>query len=211
VDETEKRIVSFPSKNDIHKYLRIDEKPVIALLAGSRRSEIEHVLPQMIKVISHFPEYQFVLAGVKNIPDELYINIIGNEPVKLIKEKTYEILYASEAALVTSGTATLETALLSVPQVVCYKTDFLTALLAWMVVKVKYISLVNLIMDSEVIRELVQYNLNEKNLMTELKAILPGGTKREKLLTDYEILKEKLGSAGASGRIARDMVAELKK
>lgn len=211
VDEIEKQISSFPSKNDINKSLGIEEKPVIALLAGSRRHEVELILPAMIKMVQHFPEYQFVLAGVKNLPDELYYKIIGDEPVKLIKEKTYEILYASEAALVTSGTATLETALLGTPQVVCYKADFLTASLAWMVVKVKYISLVNLILDFEVIKELIQYKLTEKNLLTELKAILPGGTKRKKILSDYKDLKKKLGDAGASGRVARDMVSELKK
>lgn len=210
VDETEKRISSFPEKNDICKYLNIEEKPVIALLAGSRRHEIELVLPRMIKVISHFPEYQFVLAGVKNIPDELYNKIIGNAPVKLIKERTYEILYASQAALVTSGTATLEAALMGTPQVVCYKGDFFSMIIAWIVIKVKYISLVNLIMNSEVIQELIQYDLNEKNLLTELNAILPGGTKREKILNDYELLKNVLGPAGASERIAMDMVEELK-
>jgi len=210
VDETEKRISSLPARNEIWKYLGIEEKPVIAFLAGSRRHEIELILPEMIKVVSHFPGYQFVLAGVKNISDEIYNNIIGNEPVILIKEKTYEILYAAQAALVTSGTATLEAALTDTPQVVCYKGDFLSMLIAWMVIKVKYISLVNLIMDFEVIKELVQYDLKEKNLLKELKAILPGGEKREKILSDYEVLKYKLGPAGASGRIAREMVAELR-
>ncbi len=211
VDEIEKRISSFPARSDICRYLKIEEKPVIALLAGSRRHEIEHILPEMIKVIHHFPEYQFILAGVKNIPDELYLNIIGNEPVKLIKERTYEILYSAQAALVTSGTATLEAALTGTPQVVCYKGDFFTMLIAWMVVKVKYISLVNLIMNSEVITELVQYDLKEKSLLKELKAILPGGEKRETMLSDYEVLKNKLGPAGASNRIAWQMVSELKK
>jgi lipid-A-disaccharide synthase len=210
VDETEKRIASFPKKTEIGKYLELEDKPVIALLAGSRRHEVELILPAMIKMVRHFPEYQFVLAGVKNLPDELYFKIIGNEPVKLVKEKTYEILYASDASLVTSGTATLETALLGVPQVVCYKADFLTALLAWIVVKVDYISLVNLIMDFEVIKELIQYKMTEKNILRELKAILPGGTKREKILSDYEELKKILGPSGASGRVARDMVAELR-
>lgn len=209
VDETEKRIASFPSGDNINKYLEIEDKPVIAFLAGSRRHEIELTLPEMMKVIPHFPEYQFVLAGVKNIPDELYNNIIGTAPVKLIKEKTYEILYASSAALVTSGTATLEAALLDTPQVVCYKGDFFSMLIAWMVIKVKYISLVNLIMDSEIIRELVQYDLKEKNLTRELKAILPGGDKREKIMADYEALKERLGPAGASQRIADEMVREM--
>ena len=209
VDETEKRISQFPPKDDLCKNLGLEDKPVIALLAGSRRHEIEQVLPQMLKVVRHFPEYRFVLTGVKNIPDELYFQIIGNEPVKLIKEKTYEILYIAHAALVTSGTATLEAALMGTPQVVCFKGDFFSMLIAWMVIKVKFISLVNLIMDSEVIKELVQYDLKEKRLLKELKAILSGGDKREQILADYEVLKAKLGPAGASMRIAREMVKEL--
>jgi lipid-A-disaccharide synthase len=211
IDETEKRISHFPSKENMYKYLGIEDKPVIAFLAGSRRHEIELILPEMLKTIHHFPEYQFILAGVKNIPDAVYNKIIDKAPVKVIKEKTYEILYIAEAALVTSGTATLEAALHDTPQVVCYKGDFFSMLIAWMVIKVKYISLVNLIMGYEVVKELVQYDITENSLLTELKAILPGGAKREKLLSDYNLLKSKLGSAGASGRIAREMVMELKK
>ena len=210
IDETERRILKFPSKNDMFKYLGIEEKPVIALLAGSRRHEIALVLPEMLKIVKHFPGYQFILAGVKNIPDELYFKIIGNSPVRLIKERTYELLYIADAALVTSGTATLEAALHGTPQVVCYKGDFFSMLIAWMVIKVKFISLVNLILDSEVVTELVQYDLTENSLLKELKAILPGGKKRGKLLSDYELLRVELGSAGASQRIAREMVRVLK-
>jgi lipid-A-disaccharide synthase len=211
VDETENRIASFPSKDDIIKSLGLSEKPIVALLAGSRRHEIEQVLPAMMKVIHHFPEYQFVLAGVKNIPDALYQNIIKGEPVALIKEKTYEILFVAQAALVTSGTATLEAALMETPQVVCYKGDFFSMVIAWAVIKVKYISLVNLIMNREVIKELVQYDLKEESLVAELKSVLPGGSRRDSVLSDYEVLKEKLGPAGASARIAREMVEELKR
>jgi lipid-A-disaccharide synthase len=211
IDETEKRISTFPDKKNMYRNLGIEEKPLIAFLAGSRRHEIELILPEMMKTIHHFPGYQFVIAGVKNIPDDLYLKIIGKAPVKVIKEKTYEILYTADAALVTSGTATLEAALHGTPQVVCYKGDFFSMLIAWMVVKVKFISLVNLIMGSEVVKELVQYDLTEKALLEELTAILPGGAKREKLLSDYVVLKIKLGSSGASGRIAREMVRELKK
>jgi lipid-A-disaccharide synthase len=211
IDETEKRISLFPSKENMLKNLGIEDKPVIALLAGSRRHEIEIILPEMMKIVHYFPGYQFVLAGVKNIPDELYIQIIGKTPVKLIKARTYEILYIADAALVTSGTATLEAALHNTPQVVCYKGDFFSMLIAWIVVKVKYISLVNLIMGNEVVKELVQYKITERSLLKELKAILPGGDKREKLLSDYKELKIKLGSAGASGRIAREMVMELRR
>jgi len=209
VDETERRCSLFPPKEKINKYLGLDNRPVIAFLAGSRKHEIEHMLPEMIRVVRHLPEYQFVLAGVKNIPDELYYKIIGEAPVKLIKEKTYEILYSAQAAFVTSGTATLEAALSGTPQVVCFKGDFISMLIAWIVIRVKYISLVNLIMESEIVKELIQYDLKEKNLLSELKAILPGGEKREKILSDYEVLKNKLGPEGASGRIAREMVKEM--
>jgi lipid-A-disaccharide synthase len=209
VDETEKRISLFPSKGDIRKNIGIDEKPVIALLAGSRKHEIELVLPQMLKVISHFPDHHFILAGVKNISDDLYKRIIGEAPVRLIKEKTYEILHIADAALVTSGTATLEAAIMETPQVVCYKGDFFSMLIAWMVIKVKYISLVNLIMESEVIKELVQYDLTENNILKELKSILKGGDKREKILSDYQALKDRIGPSGASVRVAGEMVKEL--
>jgi lipid-A-disaccharide synthase len=210
VDETEKRISLFPSKTDIRKNNGIDEKPVIALLAGSRKHEIELVLPQMLKIIRYFPDYQFILAGVKNISDELYKKIIGNAPVKLVKEKTYEVLHIADAALVTSGTATLEAAIMGTPQVVCYKGDFFSMLIAWMVIKVKYISLVNLIMESEVIRELVQYDLTEQNLLKELKSLLQGGERRKQILADYKLLKEKIGPSGASGRVAAEMVKKIK-
>ncbi len=211
VDETEKRLSGFPSRAEMCKLLGSEGKPVIALLAGSRKHEIELVLPQMLNVVKYLPDYQFILAGVKNIPDELYNKILGDHPVKLIKEKTYEILYSSEAALVTSGTATLEAALHGAPQVVCYKGDFISMIIAWMVIKVKYISLVNLIMEREVVKELVQYDLTKDKILRELNGILKGGDKREKLLSDYEELKKKLGPAGASGRIAKEMVKELSK
>ena len=210
LDETERKIKALPGKEDIMKSLDLGNKPVISLLAGSRKSEVKQILPEMIKAVSHFPDYQFVLAGVKNLPDELYLKIIGKSPVKLIKEKTYEILSISEDALVKSGTATLETALFNVPQVVCFKGDFFSMVIAWIVIKVKYISLVNLITGYEAVKELVQYSLNEKNLVSELKVIVPGGSKREKMLNDYKKVREILGPAGASERVAADMVKTLK-
>ncbi len=209
VDETEKRIAAFPPEGDIRKELNLDNRPVIALLAGSRKHEIEMVLPQMQKVMRHFRDFQFVLAGVKNIPDELYRKIIGTSGIRLVKEKTYETLKIADAALVTSGTATLETAIIGTPQVVCYKGDFFSMIIAWIVIKVKYISLVNLIMGDEVIKELVQYDLTEKNLVRELKAILHDGDKREKMLADYKALRERIGPAGASSRVAEQMIKEL--
>ena len=211
VDEIERKKLAFTSQPDLRKSLGIDDRPVIALLAGSRSHEIKYILPEMVKVVKYFPEYQFVLAGVRNLPESLYRKIIRNIPINLITDKTYEILYLADAALVTSGTATLETALTGTPQVVCYKADFFSMLIAWMVVRVKYISLVNLIMNAEVIKELVQYDLTEKNLLRELKAIVHGGDHREKMLNNYVLLKKKLGPAGASFRIAAEMVNSLKK
>ncbi len=211
VDEIERKKLFFADKKTLRKKLNFDDRPIIALLAGSRSHEVKHVLPEMIKVVKYFPDYQFVLAGVKNLPESLYRKVIGKKPVNLIIDKTYELLYLSEAALVTSGTATLETALIGVPQVVCYKADFFSMIIAWIVIKVKYISLVNLIMSSELIRELVQYDLTEKRLLKELKAVTPGGNRRDEVLKGYQVLKEKLGPAGASSRIAGEMVRSLNK
>ncbi len=210
LDEIVRKSASFPEADKIRESLRISNKPVIALLAGSRKSEIKFVLPEMLEVVDQFPEYQFLLAGVKNIPDELYEKLIGDKKVNLIKDRTYEILHISHAALVTSGTATLETALLNIPQVVCFKGDFFSMLIAWSVIKVKYISLVNLIMGKEVVRELVQYSLNRKNLYAELKSVVDGGDKREQILAGYRELNEIIGPPGASVRVARDMVKCLR-
>jgi lipid-A-disaccharide synthase len=211
LDETERRLSSFPEKHEIKESLGLEDRKVVALLAGSRRSEVKKVLPEMIKILPLFPDYQFVLAGVKNIPDNLYQDIIKGSSLKLIKEKTYELLYVSDAALVTSGTATLETALFNVPQVVCYKGDFFSMLIAWMVIKVKYISLVNLISGDEVVKELVQYSLNKKNLVRELGYVLTGGSGRQKMLEGYRTLRNILGPSGASARVAEDMLKTLKR
>lgn len=210
VDEVESRISSMPSKNELRKTIELDDRPVIGLLAGSRRHEVESILPQMLKIIPYFPQYQFVLAGAKNLPDEIYLKIIKNKPVKLVKDRTSEVLFISDATLVASGTATLEAALFDVPQVVCYKGDFFSMIIAWMLIKVEHISLVNLIMESEVVQELLGYSLNKKRLLQGFKEIIPGGTKREKILEAYKKLKDRLGPSGASKRVAEDMVRELK-
>lgn len=211
VDEIEKQKAQLPSKEAARKQLQADDRPVIALLAGSRRHEVEKILPHMLNVIKHFPDHQFILAGVKNIPDEFYKKVMGSRQVRLVRERAYEVLSIADAAIVKSGTSTLETALLGVPQVVVYRGDFVSMLIAWMVIRVKYISLVNLIMDSEIVRELLQYKVNEKNLKRELEAILPGGNKRDKIIAGYRALEEKLGPSGASARVATEMVKELKR
>jgi lipid-A-disaccharide synthase len=210
VDEIERRYDSLPEKSEIIKSLGLADKPVIGLLAGSRKHEVRSILPQMISVVSDFPEYQFVIAGVRNLPGNLYNDIIGDTPVRLLTDKTYEVLKVADAALVASGTATLETALFNIPQVVCYKGDFLSMLLAWLMIKVRYISLVNLILDKEAVKELLGYSLNKRNLVKQLTDILPGGEKRIQIFNDYRIIRDKLGSSGASERIAVEMIKELK-
>lgn len=209
LDEVELRAVNLQDKNSIRASLQLDGRPVVALLAGSRRQEVESILPQMIKVISSFSDYQFVLAGVKNLPSDLYVKIIGDADIKLVTDKTYEVLSIASAALVASGTATLETALLNTPQVVCYKGDFISMLIGWMVIKVKYISLVNLVMDKEVVKEVLGYLVTGPRLSAELAKVLPGGESHSRMLSDYSRLREILGPAGASERIAHVIVSEL--
>jgi lipid-A-disaccharide synthase len=181
------------------------------MLAGSRKDEVRHILPQMIKASGKISGYQFVLAGVHNLPAELYEKIIGDEKVKLITDKTYELLRISEAAMVKSGTSTLEAALMGTPQVVCYSGDAISFEIAKRLVKLKFISLVNLIMDREVVKELLQDQLTPENIISELKKILVGGSERERMISAYMELSDLLGPAGASERIACEMVKLLKK
>jgi lipid-A-disaccharide synthase len=187
-----------------------ERREIIALLPGSRRQEVKRTLPVMIKMASHFPNYQFVVAGVSSLDRSLYKDIMGQSDVFFVENQTYELLQNSSAALVTSGTATLETALFSIPEVVCYKaTDFSYRLAKWMI-KVKFISLVNLIMDREVVKELIQGDLNEDNLVKELDQLLHNGKRQRRLLEDYEELKDKLGNVGASEKAADVIIEALK-
>ena len=187
-----------------------EKREIIALLPGSRKQEVKRMLPVMLKVASHFPEYQFVVAGVSSLEKSLYKGIMGKADVFLVENQTYELLQNSSAALVTSGTATLETALFSVPEVVCYKaTGFSYHLAKWMI-KVKFISLVNLIMDKEVVKELIQGDLTEDNLVKELNQLLHDGNRQRQLLEDYEDLQDRLGNAGASEKAAEVVFEALK-
>ncbi|MDX9811375.1 MAG: lipid-A-disaccharide synthase [Bacteroidales bacterium] len=210
VDELEKKLSSIAPLNETMASMDLDERPVIALLCGSRKHEVEKILPVMISVTDHFPGYQFVIAAVKNLPEALYRSLIANKPVRIVTDRTYELLSISSAALVTSGTATLETALMEIPQVVCYKADWISMFIAWLVIKVRFISLVNLVLQREAVRELVQHNLTTANLVKELKKILPGSEARETLMNSYRELKEILGPAGASSRVAAEMARELR-
>ena len=179
----------------------LNEKEIIALLPGSRKQEVEKMLEIMLSVRPYFKEYQFVIAGAPSLPKEFYQKYV-DDTVHFVSNKTYDLLRSSKAALVTSGTATLETALLNIPEVVCYRGSKISYAIAKRLVKnIKYISLVNLIMDREVVRELIQNDLNTKNLVEELRKILKG-EKRAQVLQDYEFLKEKLGGSGASDHAA---------
>lgn len=186
----------------------ISSKPVITLLPGSRRQEIETKLPVMLGVVEKFPSYQFVVAQAPAQPDSLYHELIGVKNVQLVSGQTYNILKQSSAALVTSGTATLETALFEVPQVVCYKGNPISYWLATKLIKVKYISLVNLIMDKLVVKELIQDDLTPENLEKELKALLTPGAVAENLKADYRKLSTMLGDGDASSKAA-DAIMEL--
>lgn len=178
----------------------LNDKPIIALLPGSRKQEVEKMLQTMLSVRSYFPEYQFVIAGAPSLPKSFYQNFVDDN-VHFVSNKTYDLLRCSEAALVTSGTATLETALLNVPEVVCYRGSTISYEIGKRLVKnIKYISLVNLIMDKEVVKELIQHDLTTENLVKELRLIL--GENREEILSNYKVLKEKLGGSGASEKAA---------
>lgn len=182
-------------------------KPIVALLPGSREQEIKVKLPIMLSVVESFPDYQFVVAQAPSLPDNLLLDIIGNKNVLLAKSQTYNLLKQAKAGLITSGTATLETALFGLPQVVCYKGNAVSFWLAKKLVKVKYISLVNLIMDRLVVTELIQNDLNKENLIAELSKLLTEGPALEKMKNDYRQLWQKLGSRPASAVAATEIIA----
>lgn len=193
-----------------HNSLSINSsKPIIALLPGSRKQEIATILPLMLSMQKHYPDFQFVIAGAPSQHKEFYQTFIRNADVKIVFNQTYQLLQKAEAALVTSGTATLEAALFGVPEVVCYKGGAISYSIAKKLVKVKYISLVNLIMDKEIVKELIQNELNETNLKIELDKLFNSNS-RKNMLNDYAELKTKLGGSGASKKTAELMFSYLK-
>lgn len=178
----------------------LDERPIIALLPGSRKQEISLLLTPIAEIIPRFPDHQFVVSKVPWQPTSLYGQLPNG--VSVMEGNTYDLLSLSEAAIVTSGTATLETALIGTPQVVVYKANPLSVWIARRLIKVKFISLVNLIMDREVVKELIQDQVNSENLEKELSKVLAGGESRATMLTAYATLKDKLGEKGASRFVA---------
>jgi lipid-A-disaccharide synthase len=189
---------------------KLSNLPIIAILPGSRKQEITKMLSVMLSIIDDYKNYQFVIAGAPSQEIEFYNQIIGDKKVAFINNKTYDLLSVSYAALVASGTATLETALFKVPQVVCYKGGNISYQIAKRIITLKYISLVNLIMDQEVVTELIQNNFNKKNLQKELSKIL-SENHREKIFLRYSDLEKKLGGKGASKKVAQMIVGGLKK
>lgn len=210
LDELSK--VRYINRNNFARQNKLNsKKEIIALLPGSRKQEVSRVLEIMLKVIDKFPDYQFVIGCAPSLPESFYRSLIGNEDVHLVFNKTYQLLQVASAALVTSGTATLETALLYVPEVVCYKGNKISYLIAKKLIKVKYISLVNLIMDKPVLKELIQNDLTPENVEKELKYLLSNHKKQRQLLDDYEELRCRLGNAGASNNAAAIIVNDLNK
>lgn len=186
----------------------LDERPIIALLPGSRKQEIAKMLSVMLSVVGSYHPYQFVIAGAPSLGYDFYRQFIREENVHFVSGKTYDLLSHAHAALVTSGTATLETALFRVPEVVCYRGNWISYQIAKRVISLKYISLVNLIMDAPVVTELIQGDLNTRNLKVELDKLLDPAY-RDKLQRDYQALHERLGNEGASRRTAQAIYNSL--
>lgn len=187
----------------------LSAKPIIAILPGSRKQELHAQLPIMIEVSRKYTDYQFVVAGMKSLSREIYTGFFKDFEVKLVFDQTYELLSFAEAALVTSGTATLETALFKVPEVVCYRAGRFSYYLVKALIKIKFISIVNLIMDKLVVKELIQNDLTVRNINMELDRLLNNPSYREEMLQNYSELEKKLGGEGASLRAARGMLKFL--
>ena len=211
VDAIESRRASLPTPDEFRRRNGLDERPIIALLAGSRRGEIRANLPLMALLSKRFPEHQFVVAGVAWIDRALYDQYMAGSDIRYVCDQTYETLAAAEAAVVTSGTATLETALLGIPEAVVYRTVWWQVWLRPYVLKVPWVSLVNLNLGRESVAELIQSDLSVERAEQELRAIVAGGSKREKMLADFDCLRTIIGGPGASDRFAARMVRELNK
>lgn len=186
-----------------------NEKPVVALLPGSRKQEIKKILPVMLEVIPLFTQYQFITAGVSSVGKTFYDELISGKSTQLVFDETYALLSSSKAAIVASGTATLETALFNVPEIVCYKGSAVSIWIGRRLVSVPFISLVNLICEKEVVKELIQNDFNPKNLQAELSSLLNDENCRQQIFAGYTLLREKLGNAGASKKVAEKILASF--
>ncbi len=210
IDAVDQFHQKFPTRESFLSENGLDDRKIIALLPGSRKQEIGKMLPLMLEMAEEHPEHQFVIAGAPSQDHDYYLPFLKKSNVKIIYGKTYSLLAFSHSALVTSGTATLETAIFKVPQVVCYRGSYISVAIARAVVKIKYISLVNLIMDREVVKELIQKDLTKKSLSKEFERISKPGTYREQILEEYVMLYEMLGGKGASDKTAELMLKTLR-
>lgn len=210
VDALEARRTALPTSEEFRRRNGLDPRPIIALLAGSRRSEIRKNLPLMARLAQRFEGWQFVVAGVSWLDRALYEKAAAGSSIRYVCDQTYEVLLAAEAAVVTSGTATLETALLGTPEVVVYRLPAIEYRCMPLVVRCPWISLVNLNLGRESVAEILQSGLDTTRAERELRAILPGGEKRERMLADFRELRTIIGGPGASDRVAARMVALLR-
>jgi lipid-A-disaccharide synthase len=211
LDAVQEKIDEKSDFNDFIEENGLEEKPIIGILAGSRKQEIDRNLGIMLDIIPNYKNYQFVIAAAPSIEYDYYNKFIEGYNVRVVFNQTYDVLKHSTAALITSGTATLEAALFNVPQVVCYRAGNLSYFIAKQVVKLDYISLVNLIMDSEVVKELIQFDMKPALIKSELNNILFETDYRKKMLSNYDQLRETLGGTGASKRVATLIFDYLKK
>ena len=210
MDSIAQTLAQVPTREEFCKQNGLSNEPIVALLAGSRASEVKRNLAFMTALAERFPEHQFVVAGVSWLDRGLYDKFLAGSRVKFVTDQTYGLLRYAEGAVVCSGTATLETALIGTPEVVCYRMDEFSYRVARAFVKIGFISLVNIIMKREVVRELIQHDMTVENAATELKAIMKGGEKHDRMMTDYAELQAVVGGEGASDRFAARMVAILK-
>ncbi len=208
VDEIVKKKANLSKKDEFLAKNELSEKPIIALLAGSRKQEIKLILPEMLQMVDHYPDYQFIIAGAPSFTNENYAPHIEGLNVKVIFNQTYDLLKHAYAAIVTSGTATLETALFNVPQAVVYKMVQIQYDIGKFFIKVKFFSLVNIIMDKEIVKELLQNDLSTK-IKSELDRILNDKNYRKQMLENYQLLQERIGETGASRRTAEEIVGDL--
>lgn len=196
-------ISSYSYNPNFREQNKLTEQPIIALLPGSRKMEIEEILPEMIDLYFSFPKHQLVIAGAPNFDEDYYRRYIGDLDIPVVFDQTYDLLKNAEAAVVTSGTATLETGILKVPQVVVYKANPISIWLARKLIKVKFISLVNLINNYLSVIELIQNDCTSSNIKDEIGKITTEPTHRESIMENYDVLAEKLGSPGASQKTAK--------
>lgn len=210
VDAIEARRPALPTAEEFRRRNGLDQRPIVALVAGSRPSEIRDNLPLMARLALRFPDRQFVVTGVPWIERAHYDRYMEGSDLRLVTDQTYETLAAAEAAVVTSGTATLETALIGTPEVVVYRTLRLQVWLRPYVLKVPWVSLVNLNLGREAVAEIIQSDLRVEQAERALRAILRGGAGRERMLADFAELRTVIGGAGASDRFAQRMVGELR-